>query len=69
LDTRRGAFCPKTRQELAKQDLARSLLVEEVVEWSGSEEEEYASESEEDESVDEEEEFEPDPEFDPGGTK
>jgi hypothetical protein len=56
-------------QELAKQDLTRSLLVEEGVEWSGSEEEEYLSGSEEEESVDEEGEFEPEPEFDPWGTK
>ena len=70
-------------QELVEQELARSSLVEEVVEWSVSEEEEeeeYAdgwSVSEEEEEEEEEyeekfvddEELEPEPEFDPGGTK
>jgi hypothetical protein len=55
-------------QELAEQELTRSLLVEESEEYdeeSVDEEEEY-----EEESVDEDEEFEPEPEFDParGGT-
>ena len=52
-----------------EQDLARSLLVEEIVEWSGSEEEEHVNGSEEEEFVDEDEEFEPGPEFDPWGRK
>ena len=68
-------------QELVEQELARSFLVEEVVKRSVSEEEEeYAdgwSASEEEEEEEEEyeeksvvdEEFEPEPEFDPGGTK
>jgi hypothetical protein len=70
-------------QELAEQELARSSLVEEGVEWSVSEEEEeeegdYAdgwsvSEEEEEEEYEEEsvddEELEPEPEFDPGCTK
>ena len=68
-------------QELVEQELARSSLVEEVVERSVSEEEEeYAdglSASEEEEEEEEEyeeksvvdEEFEPELEFDPGGTK
>jgi hypothetical protein len=57
-------------QELAEQELARSSLVEEGVEWSESEEEVVEEEEEyEEESVDEEEEeFEPEPEFEPGGT-
>ena len=52
--------------------MARSLLIEEGVEWSGSEEEEedeeedYVSGSKEEESADE---FEPEPESDPGGTR
>jgi hypothetical protein len=53
------------------QELARSSLVEEGVEWNGSEEEEEKEEEEEEEyeeeSVDDEE-FEPEPEFDHVGT-
>jgi hypothetical protein len=57
-------------QELAEQDLARSLLADEGVEWSGSEEEKNVSGSEEEEYVDDEQEFaEPELEFDPGSTK
>jgi hypothetical protein len=58
--------------ELSEQELAWSFLVEEGVEWSGSEEDDDEVEEGDEydeESVDEEkEEFEPEPEFEPGGT-
>ena len=70
-------------EELVEQELARSFLVEQVVErsvseeeeeeeyadgWSVSEEEEDEEEEYEEESVDNEE-LEPEPEFDHGDTK